>query len=218
MEQIQEDTPEEGVVIPRGFLGTRRQLIAAGVISAISVTRFSPYIFDVEARDRIREPFDVVDHIGNLSVTYALTSVLAVQYWGNRWRLQSPEEFGRRRRIMAALGATVAVAANFYAEKFGYGEFSTPDSWDVVYGLAGGYIGWKTEEARYASPAIVRDIEHHAPDSAFANEVRRLRKEKYGDYPNAEISPGKRATSARPKTKNRAARKRKKHARKRNRS
>lgn len=213
---------QEGVIIPRGYVETGAQKIAMTAMLALSFSRFSPFIFDVETRDRLPEPLDIVDHIGNASVSYVLADIMSHSFWQHNWKLATPEEMESRRKTIGIIVGLGVVAANVYAEKVGWSTFNTYDPIDFVYGCLGGYLGYKLARPRYVAPETVNRIEENSPDSPFARSVKWLREREALTY--RRVSSPKHTETRQPSKdkssgshRRKAARKQQRQSRKRNR-
>lgn len=107
-------------------------------------------------RDKLPEPIDFMDHIGNPA---ALTSLgLGTAHVYSIYRdekvvtEQDQKKHNRRFAVMVGLGT---VAANTYGEIVGYGYPSTPDPIDFAYGLLAGIAIYKVGKTDFKSEEVV---------------------------------------------------------------
>lgn len=179
MQESQPVKSDDGLINPNHYLGSIKENMTYGAVLALSLARSSPLMGGPETRDVLPEPVDIINHIGNLSISFVLANHLSHSYWGKRQSLATPESYKRQRKIIAATIGGVAIAANAYAEKYGYGPISTPDPLDFVYGCIGGYLAYKVGLPRYAQPEVLDFIEQDYPeDSPLRQRINNLREEK----------------------------------------
>ncbi|MEX1995487.1 MAG: hypothetical protein WD887_01795 [Candidatus Saccharimonadales bacterium] len=196
MEANRAGLDDDGIIIPHNRLGSKNENIAFGAVAAFSLARFSPLLGGPEVRDVLPEPVDVFNHIGNLSVSFVLANHMAHSYWGTGLKLAAPERFKRQRNVIAAVIGGIALAANAYAEKYGYGPVSTPDPLDFVYGCIGGYLGYKVGLPRYIRPDLVNEIVENSPeDSRSRKVVLNLKEEKAERIAGAKANRAKAPSS-----------------------
>lgn len=222
-----ETESRDGLMIPKRLMGTRAENIAWGAILAVSAARYSPMIGGPETRNALPEPVDIANHIGNLSISFCLANEMARHYWGKMAALKTPEAFAAsKKRIAIGVGA-LAVTANAFAETFGYGPASTPDTLDFVYGCLGAYIGYKVRSPHYLEPETVDYIDEHVPEEdSLRKLITRLRTDR--SERRAQAAAGRKAAQSEAKAtkpaakngggkKKKTSRKQQRQARKRNR-
>lgn len=149
----------QGVIMPLG--GGMRKIDALWMapLAVTSAVRAGTLLHESvpDIRDKLPEPFDVPDHIGNTAVTIFLISVALNEVWGKSPRLATPEKFKQVKNVAAVAAGTIAVGANVVAENVGYGPKSTSDPIDFAYGVLGGYLAYRLTKPGYLTPAEVKE-------------------------------------------------------------
>lgn len=191
--EVQPEIPEaannEGLTLPARLMDATQAKVF-GLMVLASSTRAGSKFGIVETRGQIPEPFDIVNHSGNLTVTYAVATAASKMFWSNKKpRLEAPEDFSKRRRILAGGVAAGAIALNSYAELVGYGSASTPDTIDFAYGMLGAYVGYKVVRPKYITPETIAYVDSIASEEAESKGVvkvksllTRLRKERNEEF------------------------------------
>lgn len=134
-------------------------LVGLGLLSIARVP--AAFNEDLSIRDYLPEPFDVPDHIGNVVGTVAVTALFMHGFRrGERKNEDYPATTDlahkRTRRALAGITAVIAVAANTLAETVGYGSGSTSDPIDFAYGVAAGYLAYKSEATNFVPEGTIR--------------------------------------------------------------
>jgi hypothetical protein len=143
-------------------------------LAALTATRI-PEAFGIDFRDKVPEPFDVIDHVGNTALTFVIVDTMASGYMGKNPEAMTPKEYERKRRFLAAGVGLTTVALNVLAEKVGYGPTSTPDYLDFIYGCLGGVLAYKIRKPNYISPAEVDVIrETEGPNESLRKFVDKI--------------------------------------------
>lgn len=117
-------------------------------------------------RGHIPEPFDVIDHAGNMSLSFSIGVIAALEVARRSLRQSSDTtiDYSSRplRRKMIGSGIAVGVALNAYVETnlglsinpiFGS---STPDMIDFAYGVGGATLGAAAMPALLGRPQFKR--------------------------------------------------------------
>lgn len=120
------------------------------------------------------EPFNAMDHIENLSLTYAVVGALTFKAFGEyHMRAETSEEQKRRSKIIGGAMAATTLAFNIAAEKIGWSAVSTPDALDMAYGCIGGVVGYKLARPRYNNPTEIQAFLAEGKDEAAKSTIRR---------------------------------------------
>lgn len=131
-------------------------IIAMGVVSA---TRALGGAYEqLDTKNILPEPFDVPDHIGNTAVSFILLTRFANMYWGKDLQPATLEKYEHKRKMFAGYMGGLAVAANLFAETVGYGQISTPDPIDFVYGCAATFLAYKAKKPSFVPPTFIERI------------------------------------------------------------
>ncbi len=172
---VAETRSELGIMAPNPSwkASDMKYILPTMALSALRVPE--AFGFGPSTRDRLPEPFDAVDHVGNTALTFVLMDRVAKGIMGDSLQAMTEGEFKKRRRVLAGTVGALTVLANVFAEKVGYGPSSTPDYLDFVYGLAGGALAYKVRRGNYISPEDVDILRHeNEPDDEVVRVVNEV--------------------------------------------
>lgn len=208
------ESEELGIYIPVAKHSWNRLATPIITVTAlVAAARFPSYLgYGPSIRDRLPEPIDMPDHVGNMALTFTILDTAAKTYFGRERNALTEEEYKRKTRKAAIGIGALAVAANVFAEKVGYGSVSTPDNLDFVYGLFGGALAYYANKPRFVSPETTQYIlENPNTKDEVKKEVgklilRRLQKDKSNDpETSSTVKPARKHIAAKKdKNKNRS--------------
>lgn len=147
-----------GILLPEKSFKNSLLPIIIGA-TAISLARI-PGAFNesLSIRNRVPEPFDVPDHIGNFILTFGFIAHFVHSASVDKPTAIELETYKKKRKLVAIVAGTISIAANIYAEKIGYGSFSTQDPLDFAYGLMGGALAYYSAQEKYISGEEVDEM------------------------------------------------------------
>lgn len=173
--------PDElGLSIPSEMPWNKNTLPWIIGMASVAISRGSDKFLGLPSvRDRLPEPLDLPDHIGNTGMTFAILYPFLASFNGtfdkkNGMTAQTKNEYKHRRAITIATAGTLSVAANVFAETVGYGSISTPDITDFFYGLLGGVLAYQATKRSYISPEdLSATMQTENPDLEYIrNRIR----------------------------------------------
>src|SRR5688572_5346568 len=103
-------TPHEperlGMTMPYRMFDAKNRIqsVAMWALLGLSIARAPQTLgADINVRDHVPEPFDVLDHVGNSAVTFALLTHFSHGFWSKEKeaKLQTPDEYESKRKAFA---------------------------------------------------------------------------------------------------------------------